>query len=163
MFKKNILVLLTLSLFLCVFSLSSVLAAPQYSFNIIESHITYEPITAVGSNTDATKTITILVTREGYTSCSVSVPYWTEEGTAEEDSDYESISGTLEFPSGVTEQYIEITIYGNSPVEQDEYFYLKLHEYYVLENWGCNDTCIITIKDPLNQSTVDDPTDNNES
>jgi parallel beta-helix repeat protein len=62
-------------------------------------------------------------------SSSVTVNYETEDGTAtSSDNDYEASSGTVTFSAGETSQTISIAIIGDTKIEEDETFTLKLSD-----------------------------------
>jgi Calx-beta domain len=56
----------------------------------------------------------------------VSVGYATASGSAVAGSDYQPVSGTLNFGKGVTSKTILVPIYGDTAVESDETFYVNL-------------------------------------
>src|SRR5262245_51250795 len=56
----------------------------------------------------------------------MSVGYGTASGTARAGSDYLAVSGTLNFPKGVTSKTILIPIAGDTAVESDETFFVNL-------------------------------------
>uniref|UniRef100_A0AAG5CWT8 Calx-beta domain-containing protein n=2 Tax=Anopheles atroparvus TaxID=41427 RepID=A0AAG5CWT8_ANOAO len=68
----------------------------------------------------------VRVVRRGDLSCSVTVDYETEDGSAEAGSDYIGKQGTLTFPPGVDEQRFQIQVIDDDVFEQDEHFYIKL-------------------------------------
>lgn len=66
------------------------------------------------------------VIRAGNLSKLTKVEYYTEDGTAEAGSDYIAVSGVLEFPPGIEDQIINITIIDDDVFEEDEHFYVHL-------------------------------------
>ncbi len=57
----------------------------------------------------------------------VTVSYTTADGTAKAGSDYEAVSGTLAFvPGGPSEQTIVVPVFGDTEVEVNEEFYVRL-------------------------------------
>ncbi|XP_012161483.1 sodium/calcium exchanger 1 [Ceratitis capitata] len=70
----------------------------------------------------------IHVIRSGSLSKLTKVEYYTEDGTAEAGSDYVAVSGVLEFPPGIGEQTIKITIIDDDVFEEDEHFYVHLRK-----------------------------------
>lgn len=56
----------------------------------------------------------------------VSIVYATQDGTAKAGGDYQAESGTLVIPSGQTVGYVRVNIIGDSIVEDNEDFYLRL-------------------------------------
>lgn len=70
--------------------------------------------------------VTVRVARRGDFSGFVSVDYCTEDGSAEEGSDYIKASGTLLFTPGIDERFIKVEIIDDDVFEQDERFFLRL-------------------------------------
>ena len=66
------------------------------------------------------------VSLSGAASQSVSVKYATANGTASSKSDYYATSGTLNFAVGETVKYVTVAVRGDTSVEKDETFYVKL-------------------------------------
>jgi subtilisin family serine protease len=66
------------------------------------------------------------VSLSGTASQSVSVKYATANGTASSKSDYYATSGTLNFAVGETVKYVTVAVRGDTSVEKDETFYVKL-------------------------------------
>jgi Ca2+-binding RTX toxin-like protein len=58
----------------------------------------------------------------------VSVTYATRDGVARDGSDYEGKTGTVIFLPGESEQTVNINVYGDSEIEEDEEFILYLSE-----------------------------------
>jgi beta-glucanase (GH16 family) len=56
----------------------------------------------------------------------VSVNYTTADGSAKENTDYTPTSGTLTFPAGTTEEYVDVPVMGDSLRKADQQFYLQL-------------------------------------
>jgi chitinase len=75
-----------------------------------------------------TTTAVFTVTLSRATAFTVTVDYATADGYngAEAGSDYEAISGTLTFVPGETIKIITVTIYGDTTVELDETFLVRL-------------------------------------
>jgi len=57
---------------------------------------------------------------------SVTVDYATADGTATAGDDYEEASGTLTFAEGETTKTIEVTVNGDTDIEDDETFTVNL-------------------------------------
>ena len=95
--------------------------------------------------------VSILVKRAPATG-TCSVAFEDEEGTATAGSDYESISGTLEFADGESEKCITVPIIDDDEPEEDEYFTVKLSKPKGCELGAWNTTTVIIIDD-------DDPGD----
>jgi len=57
---------------------------------------------------------------------SVTVNYSTEAGTAKTPTDFTAVSGTLTFPAGQTELYIDVPVTGDSLRKDDQQFYVQL-------------------------------------
>src|SRR5207244_12712459 len=55
-----------------------------------------------------------------------SVDYATADGTATAPSDYQSASGTVNFPPGVTSQTVTVEVNGDTDPEPDENFFVNL-------------------------------------
>lgn len=73
-----------------------------------------------------TKPLEFTVTRSGDTSGAAAVDYETFDGTATAGSDYVATSGTLYFAANVTSQTIAVLINGDTEIEPDEHFFVKL-------------------------------------
>ncbi|XP_074037484.1 sodium/calcium exchanger 3 isoform X2 [Leptinotarsa decemlineata] len=58
----------------------------------------------------------------------VVVPYWTEDGTAKQDKEYEKAEGSLVFENNESEKTISITIIEEDSYEKDVLFYVQLGE-----------------------------------
>ncbi len=69
---------------------------------------------------------TFTVTLSSPSTETVTVGYGTADGTALQSSDYQSASGTLTFAPGVTSQTITVSANGDTTVESNETFYVKL-------------------------------------
>lgn len=67
-----------------------------------------------------------VVRRGGNLNQRISVDYTTEDGTAEAESDYRPVSGTLIFNPGVAELTIKIEIIDDEEFEEDETFIVRL-------------------------------------
>jgi hypothetical protein len=73
------------------------------------------------------KTVTFTVTLTNKSDGSVDIPYTTLDGTAHTaDQDYVSKSGTLHFALGETTKTITVTINGDTKVEHNEDFFVKI-------------------------------------
>ena len=57
---------------------------------------------------------------------SVTVNYSTEAGSAKTPTDFTAVSGTLTFPAGQTELYIDVPVTGDSLRKDDQQFYVQL-------------------------------------
>ena len=75
---------------------------------------------------DGPRTANFRVSLESASTETVSVNYATADGTALAPSDYQSKSGTLTFPPGVTARTIQVNVNGDSAVEPHERFSVKL-------------------------------------
>ena len=73
-----------------------------------------------------TKTFVIPATLSVASTQTISIDYATADGTATAGSDYVATSGTLTFPPGTTSANINVTVNGDTTVEPDETFLLKL-------------------------------------
>jgi hypothetical protein len=73
-----------------------------------------------------TRNALLTVSLTGSNNPPVSVGYVTASGSAASGSDYQSVSGTLNFPKGVTSKSISIPIYGDTAVESNETFFVNL-------------------------------------
>ncbi|XP_034721958.1 sodium/calcium exchanger 1-like [Etheostoma cragini] len=73
-----------------------------------------------------------VVRRGGDLTCSVSVDYQTEDGTANAGSDYRLTKGTIVFKPGETEKEIRIDIIDDDIFEEDEHFLVHLSNVRVL-------------------------------
>lgn len=73
-----------------------------------------------------TKTARFTVSLSAAASGPVTVVYATANGTATAGSDYTATSGTLSFAAGETSKTIDVTITGDTQVEADETFLLRL-------------------------------------
>lgn len=56
----------------------------------------------------------------------VSVRYRTRDGSAQAGSDYEAAEGILVFEPGVSTQQVNLTVFEDDEVEEDEDFYVDL-------------------------------------
>ncbi|XP_039971110.1 sodium/calcium exchanger 3-like [Bactrocera tryoni] len=92
----------------------------------IETRLYFEPghYTVLESVGD----VELHVIRAGSLANFTKVEYYTEDGTAEAGSDYIPVSGVLEFPPGIEEQIIKITIVDDDVFEEDEHFYVHLRK-----------------------------------
>lgn len=68
----------------------------------------------------------VTVSLSGSSSSGVSVGYSTSNGSAAAGSDYQGVSGTLNFSKNVTSKTIAIPIYGDAVFEGDELFFVNL-------------------------------------
>jgi sugar lactone lactonase YvrE len=73
-----------------------------------------------------TKVFSVPVTLSNPSVQTISVSYTTADGTATAGDDYVATSGTLTFPPGTTSGQINITVNGDTTVEPDETFLVKL-------------------------------------
>lgn len=71
-------------------------------------------------------TVTVTVTRTGYTANTASVNYATSNGTALAGSDYTAVSGTLNFAAGDTSKTFTVVTLKDTLVEADEFFNIAL-------------------------------------
>lgn len=84
----------------------------------------FDPASYVVSETAGT--VTIVVVRTGGSEGTVTVDYATANGSATAPADYVSVSGTLTFTDGVTEQTFTVPIAADAFAEQDETFSITL-------------------------------------
>ena len=91
-------------------------------------------------------TLNFIVFREGGTDGTVTVDYATSNGTANE-SDFESISGTLTFDDGVTGQQLSLQINDDVDAESDETFSLSISNPTGGASLGATTTQLVTIND----------------
>ena len=89
--------------------------------------------------------VTITVIRVGGNSGSVSVDYATRDGTATAGSDYTAVSGTLDFPDGVTRQSFTINILRDTETEDNESLKIVLRNYPDGAELGSPSTALVTI------------------
>jgi tripartite motif-containing protein 71 len=80
----------------------------------------------VAEGNSGTTTLSFAVTLNQAAPAPVKVTYTTADGTATSPSDYTAKSGTLTIPTGATTASIPITIKGDTVVEPDETFTVKL-------------------------------------
>jgi hypothetical protein len=73
-----------------------------------------------------TTTFTFVVELSGGPLSPVTIDYASIPGTASAPSDYQSVSGTLTFPIGVTERTINVSVVGDTVREPDETFFVIL-------------------------------------
>jgi hypothetical protein len=74
-----------------------------------------------------TRTITFKVRLNPPVAATVDVQYSTEDGTATvADDDYDPASGTIEFAPGADVQTIYVTLHGDTKIEGNEYFRVRL-------------------------------------
>jgi Ca2+-binding RTX toxin-like protein len=66
------------------------------------------------------------VTRDGDTTSACSVDYYTSNGTAQAGSDYDAVSGTLNFLPNQMTKIVVVQIHGDKTYEPDEKFFLNL-------------------------------------
>ncbi|MAT98824.1 MAG: hypothetical protein CL608_16900 [Anaerolineaceae bacterium] len=90
--------------------------------------IAYGPEVAEGDSGSGTAVFTVNLTNPA--SFPITVDYMTEDGFgdtgADAGSDYEAQSGTLTFDPGETSQNISITVYGDTELEPDERFNVRI-------------------------------------
>lgn len=106
--------------------------------------------TIVEGNTSP-QNVTYLVTLSNASSQTITVQYFTANGSAIAGSDYSSTTGTLTFQPGVTSQVINIPILNNSLSEADENFILSLR-YPSNASLGTTTSVTTTITDTLTSS-----------
>jgi solute carrier family 8 (sodium/calcium exchanger) len=80
------------------------------------------------------KEVVIPVIRKGDDSFPIVVKYKTRDGSAQAGKDYTEVEGVLEFPAGELHQDIRIPIIDDSAYEEDEDFYVDLHEITIKED-----------------------------
>ncbi|HEX9003298.1 MAG TPA: choice-of-anchor Q domain-containing protein [Blastocatellia bacterium] len=81
---------------------------------------------AVAEGNAGTSTATFTVTLSAASAQTVTVQYATANGTATAGSDYVTTNGTLTFNPGVTSQPVNVTINGDTVLEQGETFFVNL-------------------------------------
>lgn len=91
--------------------------------------------------------------------CMVSVEYKTRDGTAHANSDYEPVSGKLEFAPGEERKHISVTIIDDAAYEDDELFYVDLFnpscsDQSTLATLGENKTATVAILDDDHPGTL---------
>jgi len=70
----------------------------------------------------------VTIIREGGDlNVSILVDYRTEDGTACSNGDYTEAVGTLTFEPGVTEQKVTLSVEDDDVFEEDEHFYIRIH------------------------------------
>jgi len=95
------------------------------SFTSVESDvIQFSQATQQVNENDGTATIT--VTRSGNAQESVSVEYYTKDGSAKAPNEYLASNGTLVFEPGVKSKTIPVTIVDNNLASDIKYFYVYL-------------------------------------
>jgi hypothetical protein len=75
---------------------------------------------------DNTHTINVAVRISAASIQDIEVDYLTEDGSAIAGVDYEAAAGTITIPSGELEANIQVTIYGNTNIEDDKNFFIQL-------------------------------------
>ncbi|PYS63737.1 MAG: hypothetical protein DMF74_09040 [Acidobacteria bacterium] len=80
----------------------------------------------VTEGNSGTKTFSFPVNLSNPSVQTLTVDYTTADGTATAGSDYVATSGTLTFPPGTTTTSINVTINGDSVLEPDETFFIRL-------------------------------------
>ncbi|HEV2798884.1 MAG TPA: Calx-beta domain-containing protein [Pyrinomonadaceae bacterium] len=93
------------------------------------------------------------VTLSAASSTTITVTYGTADGTALAGSDYEAIAGSLTFNPGETSKTVSVNVSGDTSVETDETFTLKLMNP-VGATTGAGGTGTITNDDPGTQFNV---------
>lgn len=81
---------------------------------------------AVTEGNSGTTNAVFNVTLSAASSQSVTVGYFTADGTATANSDYQPQSGTLTFPAGVTTRTITVPVIGDLAAEANETFFVNL-------------------------------------
>jgi len=94
------------------------------------------------NNPGNASSVTLTVTRAGDTTKVVDVDYSTRPLSAQENTDYQGSSGTLEFLSGQTSKTITIPVFNDTFLEGDETFAVDL-----TPNFGGISTSTVTIVD----------------
>ncbi len=95
-------------------------AAPLPSINIATA--------SVNEGNSGTKKLTFTISLDAPASSEVSVKYVTEDDTAVAGSDYEAGNGTITIAGGDTSATVDVTIMGDTDVEDDETFRLVLSD-----------------------------------
>jgi hypothetical protein len=85
----------------------------------------YSEAVVVEGNT-GTKPMTFTVVLSTVYDVSVTVDYYTTDGSALAGSDYQEASGTVTFAPGETVQTLTVQVIGDTQQEDDEYFYVNL-------------------------------------
>lgn len=90
--------------------------------------VSIQGLAEVPEGNTGTSTVPFTVTLTTPTAFTVTVDYTTLNGfeSAEAGSDYATLSGTLTFAPGVTLFNVDVTVYGDTDVEPDEFFNLRL-------------------------------------
>jgi len=83
---------------------------------------------SINEGNSGTKKLTFTISLDTPADREVSVTYTTEDKTASAGSDYEARNGTVTIPGGDTSATVDITIMGDTDVENDETFNLVLSE-----------------------------------
>jgi sugar lactone lactonase YvrE len=109
----------------------AVLSAPNTAVVTIQEddqkpYISLPFVFPVTEGNSGTKNVTLNVSLSNPTVQIVTVDFTTENGTAIAGSDYVATSGTLTFPSGTTSMPIQVTVNGDTDVEPDETFLVRL-------------------------------------
>ncbi|XP_064484568.1 sodium/calcium exchanger 1-like isoform X2 [Ornithodoros turicata] len=68
----------------------------------------------------------VTIVRDGDVNATVCVDYATEDGTANAESDYIPVEGTLVFRPGETQKQVFIKVIDDDVFEEDEHFYVRL-------------------------------------
>ncbi|KAM9857477.1 sodium/calcium exchanger 1-like isoform 4-T4 [Aulostomus maculatus] len=101
-------------------NICSEVSVSNFSCTVLFDPGTYQCLENCGS-------VALNVVRQGRDlTCTVSVDYRTEDGTANAGSDYRSTEGTIVFKPGETEKEIRIDITDDDIFEEDEYFLVHL-------------------------------------
>lgn len=95
------------------------------SFTSVESDVLQFSQGIQEVNEDA-GTTAITVTRSGNMQNSISIEYYTEDGSAKAANEYLATSGTLVFEPGVSSKTIPVTIIDNHVADDIKYFYMYL-------------------------------------
>jgi len=102
----------------------------SYNTNVVtitDNDIAYIGFAAAsGSVNELDDDITVNVYRTGVTNTTVSVAYFTTNGTASAGSDYTAASGVLSFAPGQTNKTITVNVNFDFPIEANETFFIRL-------------------------------------
>lgn len=105
---------------------ASILGSTNAVITILENDATIALSTNAVSVSELATNITFTVLRTGGTNSSMTVDYFTTDGTAEDGSDYTAATGTVTFAAGQKSKTITIDLTNDTSVEGDEAFSLTL-------------------------------------
>ena len=142
----------------------AVLSAPSAAVVTIQEddqrpYVSLSFVLPAAEGNSGTRNVTLNVSLSNPSIQVVTVDFTTENGTAIAGSDYVGTSGTLTFPSGTTSMPIHVTINGDTDVEPDETFLVRLSNATNV-SFISNSQQNVTIRDDdsAGPNPVDDPT-----